>query len=138
MNKQHGFTLIELMIVVAIIGILAAIAVPSYQNYTKRAATMELLQLFAPVKLAISEYQVVKGAFPADAATGGWTDPPIQGHLAAVTYGGVAGTYEMEGNALTTGGVVLLFTPTVDAASGNVTWTCTAPTNPEFAPGSCR
>jgi type IV pilus assembly protein PilA len=56
MNKiQKGFTLIELMIVVAIIGILAAIAIPSYQNYTKKARFTELVQATAPIKLAVEE-----------------------------------------------------------------------------------
>lgn len=53
MNAQKGFTLIELMIVVAIIGILAAVAIPSYQNYTKRAAYSEVIASMASVKTAI-------------------------------------------------------------------------------------
>ncbi|ALH95001.1 pilin [Acinetobacter equi] len=53
MNTQKGFTLIELMIVIAIIGILAAIAIPAYQNYIKRAAYSELITAMSPIKLAI-------------------------------------------------------------------------------------
>ena len=53
MNKQKGFTLIELMIVVAIVGILAAVAIPSYQNYTRRAAYTEVLTAMAAVKTAV-------------------------------------------------------------------------------------
>lgn len=53
MNAQKGFTLIELMIVVAIVGILAAVAIPSYQNYTKRAAYSEVLSAMASVKTAV-------------------------------------------------------------------------------------
>ena len=53
MNTQKGFTLIELMIVIAIIGILAAIAIPAYQNYIKRAAYSELITAISPIKLAI-------------------------------------------------------------------------------------
>ncbi len=54
-NVQKGFTLIELMIVVAIIGILAAVAIPSYQNYTKKAKFTEVVQATAPIKQAIDE-----------------------------------------------------------------------------------
>lgn len=55
MQKQQGFTLIELMIVVAIIGILAAIAIPSYQNYTKKAKFTEIVQATSPLKLAVDQ-----------------------------------------------------------------------------------
>ncbi len=61
---QKGFTLIELMIVIAIIGILAAIAIPAYQNYTIRAQVTEGLSLAAGWKTAISEYYAQNGAFP--------------------------------------------------------------------------
>jgi type IV pilus assembly protein PilA len=66
MNKNYGFTLIELMMVVAIIGILAALALPAYQDYTKRAHVEEGLTLAADVKLAIAEYYATNGKFPID------------------------------------------------------------------------
>ena len=64
MKKQQGFTLIELMIVVAIIGILAAIAIPAYQDYTIRAQVSEGLNLSAGAKAAISEYFMDTGTLP--------------------------------------------------------------------------
>jgi type IV pilus assembly protein PilA len=75
MKKQQGFTLIELMIVVAIIGILAAIAIPAYQDYTIRAQVSEGLNLSGGAKAAVSEYSMDTGNFPTDNPTAGLAAP---------------------------------------------------------------
>jgi type IV pilus assembly protein PilA len=90
---QKGFTLIELMIVIAIIGILAAIAIPAYQNYTIRAQVTEGLTLADGWKTAIAEYY---------ANTGNW---PVQGNLTGTTVS--VGKYEST-VTVTTGGVIMI------------------------------
>ena len=71
MTKQSGFTLIELMIVVAIIGILAAIAIPAYQDYTIRAKVSEAVIASSPGKTSVSEFYASQGSMPVDAAAAG-------------------------------------------------------------------
>ena len=84
---QQGFTLIELMIVVAIIGILAAVAIPAYQDYTVRAKATEILTLGASAKTSVYEYYTSMGKMPADAATAGVNTNAAQSdYVSAVSY----------------------------------------------------
>jgi len=73
--RESGFTLIELMIVVAIIGILAAIAIPAYQNYTIRAQVTEAFSLASEIKGPIQEYRKERGTFPANNVAAGVPEP---------------------------------------------------------------
>ena len=105
MNKlQQGFTLIELMIVVAIIGILAAIAIPAYQDYTIRAQVSEGMSLAAAAKTAVAEDFLNEGAAPANRTDAGMTATATdtQGKYVAsveVANGAIIITYGNEANA---------------------------------------
>ncbi len=134
---QKGFTLIELMIVVAIIGILAAIAIPAYSDYTKRAKVTELVTAGSACKASVSEYFQAQGAYPTALPTAGCsstttakisgltlTNPGIITVTSAIS--GVTGTY--------------VLTPTeAGTGTGVLQWSCSASTiEAKYLPANCR
>jgi type IV pilus assembly protein PilA len=143
---QQGFTLIELMIVVAIIGILAAIAIPAYQDYTIRAKVTEALTLGSSAKTSVSEYYISLGSMPADATAAG-IDPTGTAYASPVV--------ESMGYGITspTVGVITIaindlggdttasdnFTMTGTGSGTGVQWVCAAGSiDPKYLPASCR
>jgi len=144
MKKQQGFTLIELMIVVAIIGILAAIAIPAYQDYTIRAQVSEGLNLSGGAKAAVTEYYQDRGSLPLNNSVSGLEqNTEIQGKYVdqvTVTNGIIDVQY---GNSAHTviSGMAIQLTPSTLLGVGSVQWTC-ASTGTEIAnkhlPAACR
>lgn len=132
-QTQKGFTLIELMIVIAIIGILAAVALPAYQDYTARARASELVLVASSAKQQISEFAQVQNTltgFSALTLAGG--DAISQATVSTSAVITVTGNSAFIGDAIT-----LTMTPTMDSSTFVVTWVCDS-NNDAIAPSSCR
>ena len=124
-KNSSGFTLIELMIVVAIIGILAAIAIPAYQVYLVRAQVAEGISLASGLKTAVSEYRAERGSLPADVTAVSMSSSVFGRHVTGVTIadGVVNIIFGDQANAANLAGRTLSLQP-ASTSSGDITWLC--------------
>ena len=133
---QQGFTLIELMIVVAIIGILAAIAIPAYQDYTVRTRVSEGLSLASGAKAAVAETYLSTGTWPASNPAAGLAPAAsITGNNVSQVAVGTNGVITITYTGLPVSGTVTL-TPT--DSTGSITWACTSGMEDKYLPAQCR
>lgn len=141
---QQGFTLIELMIVVAIIGILAAVAIPAYQDYTIRAKVSEIIGFAAAMKTSVSECALSRGGVALCDDLGAGIDVAnviaTSPYITNVTVGAGVITITPDWATLgaTTATTDMVMTPTYSA--GGVTWVCsiTVAADAKYFPNSCR
>jgi len=135
---QKGFTLIELMIVVAIVGILAAIALPAYQDYVVRSKMSETLAAIAACKTSVAEYSSARGVYPPDLASSGCSTIATK-YMASLSVG--AGTGIITAVSLSTGAsteCTLTLSPGSSATSITV-WTGSYAACPaKYVPSSFR
>ena len=142
MKQQKGFTLIELMIVIAIIGILAAIAIPAYQDYTVRSKLSEGLNMAGAAKLAVAETFDSTGVMPtANGEAGLPSAGSIAGTYVASIGVGTDGLITIHYNSSVGGkppasNTTMTLTPT--SSEGSMTWACVGTMANKYRPANCR
>jgi len=137
--KNKGFTIIELMIAVAIIGVLAAIAIPAYQNYIIRAKVSEALTFASQAKTSVAEYYQSQGALPTTNSQAGLATSISGTNVSAVTVGaGGAITVTTSISGIPTASSNIVFTPTTSGSG--ITWSCTANGTliNQYRPSNCK
>ncbi|MBC7192841.1 pilin [Marinobacter sp.] len=138
-KAQQGFTLIELMIVVAIIGILAAVAIPAYQDYTARAQVSEAMTLASGVRSAVTEYYSSEGDFPANNTSAGISGTIEGSYVDSVVVSSGVITAKMKSSGVSEGiaSKTLELSPVTTA--GSVQWVCqSSDLDSKYLPSSCR
>jgi len=131
---QQGFTLIELMIVVAIVGILAAIALPAYQDYIVRSKMSEGVAAIAACKTSVAEYAATKGVFPANLSDSGCSTTATQ-YVASVDV--AAGVITVNTTNTGAGNCALILTP-VGVATAITGWTGSTTCTSKYVPSNFR
>ncbi len=149
-KNQQGFTLIELMIVIAIVGILAAVALPAYQDYTVRAKLSEALGVLAEAKTSVGEFYIANNAFPADAQEAGIRTNIDTDIVASLLYSSAAdgnfGVRVKQAVVPGAAGDVIFGMSVVSSAGGTLAYKCVrspaniagTPIEGKYLPANCR